>query len=88
MRNDDNLQPFLVAFPMEDGGQQVMLDPGFFNGADEVGIFLADLARHFARAFVQSGRASDEADAIEQIRELFDMELDTPTDEGDDQIVS
>jgi len=66
MRNDDNLQPFLVAFPLEEGGQQVMLDPGFFNGADEVGLFLADLARHYARAFVQSGRARDMNDALEQ----------------------
>ena len=88
MRNEDNLQPFLVAFPMEDGGQQVMLDPGFFSGADEVGVFLADLARHYARAFVQSGRARDEGAAMEQIRELFDLELDSPTDEGEGAIVS
>jgi len=83
MRNDDNLQPFLVAFPMEEGGQQVMLDPAFFNGADEVGLFLADLARHYARAFVQSGRARDMADALEQMREFFQLELDQPTDEGE-----
>ncbi|MEL6663969.1 MAG: DUF5076 domain-containing protein [Pseudomonadota bacterium] len=83
MRNDDNLQPFLVAFPMEEGGQQVMLDPAFFNGADEVGVFLADLARHYARAFVQSGRARDMADALEQMREFFQLELDQPTDEGE-----
>ena len=88
MRNEDNLQPFLVAFPVEEGGQQVMLDPGYFNGADEVGVFLADLARHYARAFVQSGRAIDESAALEQIRELFDMELDTPTDEGEGTLVS
>lgn len=88
MRNDDNLQPFLVAFPMEEGGQQVMLDPSFFNGADEVGVFLADLARHYARAFVQSGRARDMADALEQIRQLWDMELDNPTDEGEGGITS
>lgn len=88
MRNDDNLQPFLVAFPMEEGGQQVMLDPSFFNGADEVGVFLADLARHYARAFVQSGRARDAEDAIEQMRELFLMELESPTDEGEGSIAN
>ncbi|MEO0817532.1 MAG: DUF5076 domain-containing protein [Pseudomonadota bacterium] len=88
MRNDDNLQPFLVAFPLEEGGQQVMLDPGFFNGADEVGLFLADLARHYARAFVQSGRARDMNDALEQMREFFQIELDTPTDEGEGGSVS
>lgn len=88
MRNDDNLQPFLVAFPLEEGGQQVMLDPSFFNGADEVGVFLADLARHYARAFVQSGRARDMADALEQIREFWGMELDNPTDEGEGEIAN
>ncbi|MCI4644952.1 MAG: DUF5076 domain-containing protein [Hyphomonadaceae bacterium] len=83
MRSDDNLQPFLVAFPMEQGGQQVMLDPGFFHGADEVGVFLADLARHYARAFVQSGRARDMEDALEQIAEYFQSEVDEPMDEGE-----
>jgi hypothetical protein len=82
MRNDDNLQPFLVAFPMEEGGQQVMLDPAFFSGADEVGLFLADLARHYARAFVQSGRARDMQDALDQVQEFFLMEMQEPTDPG------
>lgn len=88
MRREDDLQPFLVAFPMENGGQQVMLDPGFFNGADEVGLFLADLARHYARAFVQSGRARDVDDAVEQMREFFLAELDNATDEGEGGLVS
>lgn len=88
MKDDGAPQPFLVAFPMEDGGQQVMLDPSFFHGLDEVGIFMADLARHYARAFVQSGRARDTEDALEQIRELFVIELDSPTDEGDGGAVS
>lgn len=81
MRSEDNLQPFLVAFPGGEGGQTVMLDPSFFHGADEVGVFLADVARHFARAFVQTGRARNMEDAIEQMREVFDAELDNPTDE-------
>ena len=88
MRNEDNPQPFLVAFPSEDGGQQVLLDPGFFKGLDEVGLFLADIARHFAQAFVQSGRARDMEDALEQVREYFDMEMDEPTDEGEGGVVS
>ncbi len=88
MRSEDNLQPFLVAFPGQDGELTVMLDPGFFNGADEVGGFLAGLARQFARAFVQSGRARDMDDALEQIRELFDTELDSAIDEDDGDAVS
>lgn len=92
-------QPFLVAFPGNQGpyaddneaagdGQTVMLDPTYFDGLGEVGIFLADLARHYARAFIQSGRARDMTDAIEQIRELFEMELDDPTDEGEGGLAS
>ena len=71
--------PFLVAFPNDEeegGGQRIMLDPGFFNGLDEVGMFLADLAHHYARAFVQSGRARDLPDALGLIRSMFEMELD------------
>lgn len=92
-------QPFLIAFPAHQGpyaednentgdGQTVMLDPTYFNGLDEVGLFLADIARHYARAFIQSGRARSPDDAIEQIREYFDMELDNPTDEGEGGFVS
>ena len=88
MKDASAPQPFLVAFPEEGGGQRVMLDPGFFHGLDEVGVFMADLVRHYARAFVQSGRAQSMEDAIEQVREMFDMELATPTDEGDGGLVS
>ena len=75
--------PFLVAFPNDDdagGGQRIMLDPGFFHGLDEVGMFLADLARHYARSFVQSGRARDEADALGLIRSMFELEMDEEDD--------
>lgn len=71
--------PFLVAFPNDEdegGGQRIMLDPGYFQGLDEIGMFLADLAHHYARAFVQSGRARDETDALALIRSMFEMELD------------
>lgn len=84
MRDDGVPQPFLVAFPMEDGSQQVMLDPGFFAGLDEVGDFLGELAKQYGRAFVQSGRARDMEDALEQIREMFLLELETPDEEGDE----
>lgn len=76
--------PFLVAFPNDEdegGGQRIMLDPGFFHGLDEVGMFLADLARHYARAFVQSGRARHEEDAIALIRSMFEMEIDEMAEE-------
>ncbi len=84
MRRDEAPQPFLVAFPAEDGGQQVLIDPQYFNGLDEVGAFLADISAHFARAFVQSGRARDFADAIEQIQDVFEVELAGLDEEPDD----
>lgn len=75
--------PFLVAFPNDEdegGGQRIMLDPGYFHGLDEVGMFIADLTRHYARAFVQSGRARDESDAVSLIRSMFEFELDESDD--------
>lgn len=84
MRDDSVPQPFLVAFPSEDGEPRVMLDPLFFQGLDEVGLFLSDLAKHYARSFLQSGRARDWADAIEQIQEIFDADVSIPLkEEGD-----
>lgn len=81
MRDDSIPQPFLVAFPMEDEDPRIMLDPQFFAGLDEVGLFLADLSRLYARAFVQSGRARNMRDALEQIQEIFDADMTEPLPE-------
>jgi hypothetical protein len=104
--DDDSPRPFLVAFPPgigpygEDPGGEVtvMLDPEHFKGLDEVGGFLASLARHYARTFVQSGRARDEDDALDQVVEGFLAEFPLEADEvadfdaedgvgGDDDVV-
>lgn len=83
MRDESIPQPFLVAFPMENEAPRIMLDPQFFAGLDEVGLFLVDLSRLYARAFVQSGRARDMRDALEQIQEIFDADITEPLpDEG------
>lgn len=81
MRDESIPQPFLVAFPMEEEGPRIMLDPQFFSGLDEVGLFLVDLSRLYARAFVQSGRARDMRDALEQIQEIFDADITEPVPE-------
>ena len=78
MRDESVPQPFLVAFPMEDEEPRIMLDPMYFTGLDEVGLFLVDLSRLYARAFVQSGRARDMRDALEQIQEIFDADISEP----------
>ncbi|MEO1475354.1 MAG: DUF5076 domain-containing protein [Pseudomonadota bacterium] len=83
MRDDGVPQPFLVAFPSEDGEPKVMLDPLFFQGLDEVGLFLSDLAKHYARSFLQSGRARDIRDALDQIQEIFDADVTEPFGEDD-----
>lgn len=45
------------------------------------GILLVDIARHVARAYEGDGVCS-QAEALGQIRELFDAEWDRPTDLG------
>ena len=75
MRDDSVPKPFLVAFPMENEDPRIMLDPQYFDGLDEVGLFLVDLSRMYARAFVQSGRARNTRDALEQIQEIFDADI-------------
>ncbi len=78
MRDDSIPQPFLVAFPMEGSEPRIMLDPQYFSGLDEVGLFLSDLAKMYARAFVQSGRARDMQDALEQVQEIFNADISEP----------
>ncbi|MEL7128798.1 MAG: DUF5076 domain-containing protein [Pseudomonadota bacterium] len=75
MRDEGVPQPLLVVFPTEGGEPQVLLDPQYFVGLDEVGLLLSDLAKHYARAFLQSGRARSLEDAIEQIQEIFDADV-------------
>lgn len=84
MRDESVPQPFLVAFPMEDEDPRIMLDPMYFAGLDEVGLFLVDLSRLYARAFVQSGRARNMRDALEQIQEIFDADISEPVPEEDE----
>lgn len=86
MRDESVPQPFLVAFPMEDEDPRIMLDPLYFAGLDEVGLFMVDLARLYARGFVQSGRARNMRDALEQIQEIFDADISEPVpdEEGEE----
>ena len=81
MRDDRVPQPFLVAFPMPDAEPRIMLDPQYFSGLDEVGLFLSDLAKMYARAFVQSGRARNMRDGLDQIREIMASEMANFLDE-------
>jgi hypothetical protein len=70
---------------MEGEDPRIMLDPMYFAGLDEVGLFLVDLSRLYARAFVQSGRARDMRDGLDQIREIFDADISEPVPDEDGQ---
>ncbi len=83
MRRSDNLQPFLLGVPSEEGGHRLVLDPTYFDGLDEVGGLMAEMARLYAESFVQSGRARDLDDALEQIEEGYVLALQDAADEDE-----
>ncbi|MEQ1769026.1 MAG: DUF5076 domain-containing protein [Devosia sp.] len=63
-----------------DGGLQVSLQRGF-DDPRMWGILLADVARHASRVYQTEG-VTGEVEAMAAIRQLFDAELDRPTDLG------
>lgn len=62
------------------GGLSMSLIPAFEKPAI-CGLLLADVARHAARSFESEGVCSAE-EAMQQIVELLQAELDAPTDVG------
>ena len=63
------------------------LRPESWDEVGSWGILLADLARHVANALAE-GKGLSREDSIRHIRELFDAELDQPTDEPSGDFVS
>ncbi|MEM7767563.1 MAG: hypothetical protein AAF253_08750 [Pseudomonadota bacterium] len=84
MRRSGDMQPFLLGVPGEEEGHRIMVDPTYFAGLDEVGDLLAEIAEVFAQGFVQSGRAMDMADAMEQIEESLVLALHETTSSPED----
>ena len=62
------------------GGLQVSLQRGFDNPA-AWGILLTDVARHAARIYAAE-KVCSEADALRQMKAMFDAEWGHPTDPG------
>lgn len=60
--------------------QHVTLAAGLWEDPFGWGIMLVDLARHVARSYGQLNQMSAE-EALQRIREGFDAEWDSPTDE-------
>ncbi len=63
-----------------DGDQHVSLATGLWDDPAAWGLLLVDLARHVARSYEQGGGPNVDA-ALSRIREAFDAEWNSPTDE-------
>lgn len=76
----EDAKPFFVALKTEDGDIIVQLDPEAIPGPDHAGLLLADFSRHMAAALAQTGKASSPEAALNQMLDLFEAELNAPTD--------
>ena len=76
----DGARVFFVAFRTAEGGVGVQIDPDAIVGPSEAGVLLADFARHLALALAETGQVETPEDALEEMLDLFDAELDNPTD--------
>jgi hypothetical protein len=75
----DDAVEVLRAFVL-DGGLSIAFMRAF-EEPDTWGMLLVDIARHAARAYAREGVCSEE-EALERIVDMFEAELDRPTDPG------
>ncbi len=83
---------------LEEGGVEV-LRAAIVNGALHMamvrafddptawGMLIADVTRHAARVFARETKITED-EAIEKIRNMYDAEMDAPTDPGTTQAIS
>jgi hypothetical protein len=69
-----------------EGGLHVSLIRAF-DDPQAWGMLIADVARHAARIFSKETKLSED-EALEQIRLMFDAEMDAPTDPGSTSAIS
>jgi hypothetical protein len=69
-----------------DGGLQISLLRAF-DDPQAWGMLIADLTRHVARIYKTEDNIPEER-TIERIRNLFDAEMDAPTDPGTTNAIS
>ncbi len=96
MSDPDEIRPFdALTIPpqaLEQGGVEVLraaiVNEGLhvslrraFDDPEAWGMLLADVARHAARVFAREKDVRED-DALDRIRNMFDAELDMPTDMG------
>jgi hypothetical protein len=63
-----------------DGGMSIAFQRAF-EEPDMWGLLLVDIARHAARAYARESDYSEE-EALERILDMFDAEINRPTDPG------
>ena len=76
----DEAKPFFVALKTETGDIIVQLDPEAIPGPDYAGLLLADFSRHMAAALAQTGKAPSPQAALTGMLDVFEAELNAPTD--------
>ena len=69
-----------------DGGLHVSLRRAF-DDPEAWGMLIADITRHIARIYATEDNIPEER-TIERIRNLFDAEMDSPTDPGTTSAIS
>jgi hypothetical protein len=75
----DDATEVLRAFVI-DGGLSIAFQRAF-EEPDMWGLLLVDIARHAARAYARESDYTEE-DALDRIVEMFEAEIDRPTDMG------
>jgi len=77
--NDPKSRELIRAWGSQ-GGLHVSLAPDLWDEPGNWGIALADVTRHLADAYTQL-QGAERTETIQRIRQIFDAELDSPTDE-------
>lgn len=80
MQQDVQTPPFFIAFRAENGEITVHIDTEVIESGEHAGILLADFAKHMAIALAQTGKASSPDAALDDMLDLFEAELENPTD--------
>ncbi len=77
----------LIRVWIAESGQHVSLRSGVWEDPAYWGMMLADLAKHVVKAHVLTDEAVDAEDFMERLRQGFETEMDSATDEAEGEIV-
>ena len=77
----------LIRVWIAESAQHVSLRSGVWEDPAYWGVMLADLAKHIVKAHSLEDEAIDEEDFLERLRQGFETEMDSGTDEAEGEIV-